>query len=1676
MTTPDAEDAPMPSASSLPGNTPMNNLDAQLGRSVPVPLFEGDQPGPNSVPTQQDAAFIAGKFQTMQSMLDLQHEQGKIFLSELQKEREERETNKRIQQIEQSLLESQQAAANAEQQARDASAERDRLRILLQEQRARLAAAQNNMTGFAYRYLPDAPPHPVPTAMGVDPTQPGFMSDAARRRRHTEQLINSAPRASTIPVGLPMGTPNSSPPTNAATSTSPGALSQGDLEALVAMLAQQGLTARVGAARTQKLPAHRVFVKMAQENMSDQGDRAWKIQMLARLRWKDNMGPFTSGLPQTLEDFAIHHPASYTLTEPQGEPPEGEYKWYLGHRFAKSNWNLVLLQKAAVQLQAERRANAKLTACLPVVGNRYLEGLFMNFLKTAVTGLNRPIPRIGESEAQAQSRAVSATEKNKAQAKMRSRRTTKLQKCKDIVLALKSQNANAGNAEGISRSQFLKQLLEGLGTAGMSDEEDAPQEHNGAEQLVHIILGAPWHNPEAGKHLRWIDSQAPVLKKGVARPRLMASANSERAPPKGLPRSLYNEAWLAQQSQHSSIFEAQLNISNKPFQMHEFIAHDWSKHIEDLVKQQEQQTIADVARAALDDDDRAALDDDDSQPTTIIIDDDDPSIVDAETECLRAFVEAHPGKQPARAMQDGQLLQKIASEIEGRFRTLSASNIPVGTSAAEKTAEQASLRAAVVQGQAVLDYGITSLARIPRDSALKHAVGRKLDDVEKFVNAMSARLSPETGPKIYNSGKFSLSHPIEALPLPSQVAILLGVVCNTFLQVAIQPTNFILRTVRLLVGLVLSWMIPNGAPGYDARFRVMLDQLPTSLHMAMKQLELDAKMTLYAACPKCDEIYAPTTSLSGTKTWPAVCSNMVVGAHGRYKCNTDLLSDSKTSPKKPFLSPSFEDYLARLVSDPNKEAMMQQASADAKSPPPRAPGAPKDHIHHVFGGSFFKNFMGPKSDKLFVDSGDTSNLRLAFSISLDFFPPHGATPRSSSASIGVLTAHCLNLPQHLRFLPENVYLSIIPGSITDLNPYLRPIVDFGVQSWTRGTHFTSTGLFPIGGRITECAFVLAFCDSPARVKLAVVAAASSHHFCPHCSLKMLDNLYDTNFENWTEKDPDKLRRAAEKWRDASTTGKQKTLFEESGVRWSEMWRLPYWNPVIMLAIDVMHCILEGLIHYHCRFVLGFVATDASKPPELPKAYDYAFSEPWTEGVDWTATQTPREDADIYKIHDLLLQPLTLHPDDDDKHILNPVSLQTKLADKRKQSLIFVCDSLLLAQDENRPTDSYLLHGAFSSLLLLLVAWRLQQPLAAETVDETVDDDDDNDEQSQPLRRNIDRGDIQFVQTVIAETSTPSWVNHVPKNYGEAGAGSMKADEWCLLGTIFMPIALVILWGEQTGAHKAHFSKLLVHSMHLFQATTIVCRYATSEKRATAYREHIRQWLSGLYDCHPHTQGDKKRQNPHAAFHVYDFLLAFGPALNWWCFPTERIIGKLQKINTNGRSDGEHEKIIVTTWTRMANLRRWLLRQDCPPILREFYSIMCRYLNIAQEDSDRTADYTDGEERLHAHYDINGMHFSRARTHLGNSMIEYATLEGVVRVGSIEDIRQGPGGTQFVVRQQLPLEAGKNDPFLPFPDFPAVTFSSHMGFLETISPSHVIGHVARFNFSDERAVILSLSRV
>ncbi|KAJ7089606.1 hypothetical protein C8R44DRAFT_613175 [Mycena epipterygia] len=214
-------------------------------------------------------------------------------------------------------------------------------------------------------------------------------------------------------------------------------------------------------------------------------------------------------------------------------------------------------------------------------------------------------------------------------------------------------------------------------------------------------------------------------------------------------------------------------------------------------------------------------------------------------------------------------------------------------------------------------------------------------------------------------------------------------------------------------------------------------------------------------------------------------------------------------------------------------------------------------------------------------------------------------------------------------------------------------------------------------------------------------------------------------------------------------------------------------------------------------------------------------------------------------------------------------------------------------------------------------------------------------------------------------------------------------------------------------------------------------------------------------------------------HIYDFLGLFGPALSWWAFPVERLIGVLGKINSNDHLGGEHEATILNTWIRGANLRRWITRPDCPTVLREFHRLFSLYLGMNLGDKPEPEKFSvKTAETRPAHYDHEGAHYSRSSTHLGNSLVLYVeAVSGKTYAGSVEEIVVGKEKVEFKVRRQAPLPPGKNDPFKIFPHFPAQTYSSKMSDrVDTIAPGSVIGHVARYEFSDERAVVLNLSRV
>ena len=93
--------------------------------------------------------------------------------------------------------------------------------------------------------------------------------------------------------------------------------------------------------------------------------------------------------------------------------------------------------------------------------------------------------------------------------------------------------------------------------------------------------------------------------------------------------------------------------------------------------------------------------------------------------------------------------------------------------------------------------------------------------------------------------------------------------------------------------------------------------------------------------------------------------------------------------------------------------------------------------------------------------------RYLFVFNFDFFSAEVQTIRGPSASCGIISAACLNLPLSIRYKPENMYITcIIPGLAephgTALNHYIQLVVDDLLTSWTHGVRYSCTANHPHG--------------------------------------------------------------------------------------------------------------------------------------------------------------------------------------------------------------------------------------------------------------------------------------------------------------------------------------------------------------------------------------------------------------------------------------------------------------------------------------------------------------------------------------------------------------------------------------------------------------------------------------
>ncbi|KAL5537307.1 hypothetical protein ACEPAF_1130 [Sanghuangporus sanghuang] len=480
-----------------------------------------------------------------------------------------------------------------------------------------------------------------------------------------------------------------------------------------------------------------------------------------------------------------------------------------------------------------------------------------------------------------------------------------------------------------------------------------------------------------------------------------------------------------------------------------------------------------------------------------------------------------------------------------------------------------------------------------------------------------------------------------------------------------------------------------------------------------------------------------------------------------------------------------------------------------------------------------------------------------------------------------------------RYKHENMFLAgVIPGpdepSLSEINHYLLPLIEEFLELWDPGVRFARTASAP-RGRLVRAAIAVVICDLPAARKVAgLLSHASTDFFCSLCKCpKWMIHRIDRDFER---RDPSVLRRQALAWREATSRERQDTITDNYGVRWSELWRLPYWDPSKQLVVDPMHCLLLGLVHTHFATIFPLTSKATKEPAPVPPPFVFNFeipfeedepiedshdepddglsSEPGNEPIDETR-DIPRNDGDgitltrtnvrdALQLRKLLQRPV--HGQDLQEEM---TYLANQLVKKRKPALLFVWKSLNL--DESTLVLGQTIRGACPGsgyikmdFAWALTVWRFAQPLQS----------------NEPAIKLTTFELFNHVRDVIKRTSRPTWLRPVPYNFGYASAGKVKADEWRILSTVYLPVALVTYCfysNEVDGAHKERLQAVVDNTMDLVQAVTVLFKKSTSERETTAYKQYIRKYVMSLPSIYPNV---RSVPNMHMAKHIAEFLPLF----------------------------------------------------------------------------------------------------------------------------------------------------------------------------------------------------------
>ncbi|KAG2048988.1 hypothetical protein BDR06DRAFT_867972, partial [Suillus hirtellus] len=181
-------------------------------------------------------------------------------------------------------------------------------------------------------------------------------------------------------------------------------------------------------------------------------------------------------------------------------------------------------------------------------------------------------------------------------------------------------------------------------------------------------------------------------------------------------------------------------------------------------------------------------------------------------------------------------------------------------------------------------------------------------------------------------------------------------------------------------------------------------------------------------------------------------------------------------PVYPYVIQDFNAFLGGLLIRPGIEKAMDHGTMLNE----------KYQMWDIKDGTVIQEILGPDG-KLFMDGLKRQDLRLAWSLSVDWFNPHGNKTSGKKKSVG-------------------------EPALDDINHFLRPVVDTFLPSWKDRTWFTRT-LQHTKGRCSRSVIAVMINDLPATRKLAGCVGPTANQMCRIC-WQTKSQIANFNYDTW----------------------------------------------------------------------------------------------------------------------------------------------------------------------------------------------------------------------------------------------------------------------------------------------------------------------------------------------------------------------------------------------------------------------------------------------------------------------------------------------------------------------------------------------------------------------------------